>query len=651
MSCCKRKNSYDGSRFESKFPIYDGGSTRITRTRTITSCLSCYRRKVKCNKVTPQCAQCEALNIKCEYRTSVVADARKPRLEESKTPVVKLEEQEEKIFGFLSVDKFTGESRYATLAHWGAMFDEIDDILDHGSANSVSSTSDHMYELSKYLPPRRAADELFDEYLRHVQPFAPMFERRDIIRRYKEFWDTYPTSSSLSHFACVMFAVFFLATTSRADRIKYVPGESILRDSSPYDTEIAMYQHGAELALKICDFAKRPSLLCLVGASMLQICVSRVYSVDTNGEIARFVRAAQLMGMHRDPSLFANMRLDPVDSRLRRAVWWHLICLDVNGSVWQGLPSITQTDNYDVQLPEEDFDYEEEVLAQVLANGKYLATRCLSNQLNEIYGISKIKNSTFQRLSLEVEDFRKDMTNRIERISAMTFATRHAETSLSALQTIQRLAIKYLSLLSSRAYMMLYHPNFEGWSFNRVDVVKAAMKMLRLHLEYSRLPDCLEFLWYVRLAQPLHGLNIVLRDICQNPNEAINDRDEEELQQDGVDPRVQLVEETLARARFMRSNELSEYARLQWNAIFRIQNLISKKLRNDENTAGIFECNDASSACACTVSSSVSDTLVDGSAMQIQRFMTPLQVSSMPPGEDDLSLYLLDIDWAQYGFE
>jgi hypothetical protein len=123
-----QKKYFGQKQLESKFTIYDSAQSRITRTRPVATCLSCSRRKVKCNRGPRGCSQCIALNITCVYSKPNGSERATPdKTDSTMESQVKKEnvEEKEKVLGVLSVDSSTGESRYANMAYWGTMFSEV----------------------------------------------------------------------------------------------------------------------------------------------------------------------------------------------------------------------------------------------------------------------------------------------------------------------------------------------------------------------------------------------------------------------------------------------------------------------------------------------------------------------------------------------
>ncbi|KAK9386222.1 hypothetical protein V1515DRAFT_616724 [Lipomyces mesembrius] len=458
-------------------------------------------------------------------------------------------EENEKVLGVLSVDSSTGESRYANMAYWGTMFSEeplVGCLLDQGFrpespvsdstsglSMSTSSGQNILGELSDYLPRVEQADQYFHEYLRVVHSFMPFFDRTDLIQRYHQFWATYWRESSFPQFLSVLFMIFYTACMSRSEHLRYYPGESKIRKQNVYQAEMDKYLKATEISLKKCDFPMRPTLLCLVAVTIPQTVIHRTCSAH---------------GYALYPELFATLSIEPADAKIRRSVWWHLVCLDTHLSISNGLPPTTQTVHQDVKFAPEHVGLEQDQMAQILSNGKYAAARILSDQLYEIYGLTKVKQSTFDQL------------RRINVISSMTFEQRHPESASEVLRKMQRCACLFLDLLSSR-------------TSKRIDIVKAAMRVLRIHIEYTRL-DSVEFVWYIRMGQPYHGLMMLLKDIYHRPNDAI----EEESINTGLDGRINIVEETIANIEYLRLNELSSFAEGQWKTILKVKDLVWQAL-------------------------------------------------------------------------
>ncbi|KAK9238440.1 hypothetical protein V1525DRAFT_387509 [Lipomyces kononenkoae] len=550
------------------------------------------------------------------------------------------------------------------MAYWGTLFHEeplIGSLFDQGfrpeSASSdllpksTSPGEDILRGLSEFLPPRELSDRYFIEYLRVLHPFMPLFDRADLIQRYNQFWANSGQENSIPHFVCVLFVIYYAACMSRSDYLKYSPGEPQIRKHNAYQADMDKYLMATKLALQECDFPMRPTVLCLVAVTILQTVVYRTSSVHNASELAQLIRVAQLMGMHRDPANFATTSIEPAEARLRRSVWWQLVCLDAHVSITNGLPPTIQTVHQDVKLAPEDVGLEQDQMAQLLSNGKYLAARMLSDQSYSIYGLDKVKQSKFDQLVEDVAVFRADIKRRVDVISSMTFEQRHPESSLEILRKIQRCACIFLDLLSSRTCYMLYHPNFENWAAKRIDVVKAAMHVLRLHIEYTRLPDSVEFMWYIRMGQPHHGLMLLLKDIYHRPDDAI---EEEGGHNAGTDGRITVVEETIANVRYLRLNELSSFAAGQWKTILKVKEsvweTVARSNRPSEQTAG----SEIESGDGGIVDGPELGPPTNGS--EFGRLDSDIVGADGPDVNEDVLVQLLnldswDIDWASYGYD
>jgi hypothetical protein len=63
------------------------------------------------------------------------------------------------------------------------------------------------------------------------------------------------------------------------------------------------------------------------------------------------VRAAQMLGLHKDLQCFQNTASLEVIAEIRRRVWWHIYALDVLVATAAGLPPMIDRNSFEVALP------------------------------------------------------------------------------------------------------------------------------------------------------------------------------------------------------------------------------------------------------------------------------------------------------------
>lgn len=433
------------------------------------------------------------------------------------------------------------------------------------------SEEDVLGEVAQYLPDKDGADKCLQIYLRSVQPMLPTFDRQDLINQYTRFWATFRHEKSFPQFTCMIFTICYCACMCKSEEMLYHPGEPKLRTEMVYQAEMDRFLKGAELSLRSCGFPARPTILTLAAACILQCVIHRVATIDNTSEIAQLVRVAQLMGLHRDATLFKNLKLSAPELKLRRILWFHMMCMDISGSVHNGLPPTVLDKSHDVKLPSENDGLDQDRMAQIFANGKYESLNLLGKLMHEIYGLRKVTTAQFDELVAETTKFEASIKKRTEMIRSFKFETRHPEINIESLRWLQKYFCSSFELLSSRMFCMLYHPSFSNWKRKRDRLIRESLKILRLYEVTANIPEFKTYLWYIRFGRPLHSYVLLVRDIYQHPNAYLHEQGREIP---GVDGRIVRIEKAIAEIEFLQLYSLSSHALEQWKVFMKVKDFV-----------------------------------------------------------------------------
>ncbi|GAB7363270.1 hypothetical protein MBLNU230_g3551t1 [Neophaeotheca triangularis] len=198
--------------------------------------------------------------------------------------------------------------------------------------------------LLDYLPSRYASDQLMTQYWTSVHYICRCVHRPTFEAQYQTFWDriamgTEPTAS----IQAIVFAAMFSASVS-------MTGDQALQQFGA--TKAALMdslRSGTEMALSKANFLRttRVDTMQAFVMYLIPLCraeVSRAHSALTGTAI----RLAECMGLHRDGTHYG---LSPVETHVRRMVWYQLCFLDLRTAMATGpRPSIRQ-DEFDTALP------------------------------------------------------------------------------------------------------------------------------------------------------------------------------------------------------------------------------------------------------------------------------------------------------------
>ncbi|KAK9236537.1 hypothetical protein V1525DRAFT_406613 [Lipomyces kononenkoae] len=517
--------------------------------------------------------------------------------------------------GYLSVDPTTGGSRYTNGAFWGAYFKEmadtnsllqsqntaysIDSIVQNETAASlmlsyyVSNPKAGMEILCSIIPEKSVADGLVEHYFFAVHPAIPILNRYKFMETYESFWVDFQNKSPVDRlFLPLLFVTLYGATLSICESSMFdifsSPNEIITmgdaferqkqNDASSREQRVLQnkYKLATEISLSVVHFPAQPSLQGLQTSVILNTSTTFHQSDSGTGNIAMLIRTAQMMGLHRDPSNFSVV-LEPEDAQERRLIWWQLVHLDYASSMWQGLPPIVHRLENDVKLPSEC----------VIANGKEDKDQvdCPVLMMNAIsegsllncmilltaYGVKKCSIQQISALDEEILRVRPRIEARCRKLMLLKDSDMRGN-------MFKDWAFYMMHIVHEKAYTYLHHPNYlKDENINRKtpgqtepsvrqNVLKAAVNTLYYYLGFSKMPDFVVYVWYIRFLQPYHAIIIVLQDLYLN---------EPVLPESGStyieDERLRVVEQVFQVLHLLRITEKSAVICHAWHSINKLR--------------------------------------------------------------------------------
>ncbi|KAJ9605647.1 hypothetical protein H2200_009496 [Cladophialophora chaetospira] len=361
------------------------------------SCVTCRRRKVKCNKENP-CANCVRAGIECVFPGPGRAPrkSRKPpdaellaRLRRLEGVVHSLGAQVDEngvisptLAGSADIRARFGEAqaggspssdrsdskRQSIDKHLGRLvinedrsryIAEMRDLLDPSTTDDedeiqspeTDRLSNHqaflfgyssvMHDLRELHPSPSQIFILWEVFKENVDPIVRILHRptaRTILMN---------AASSLERVSkpaeALLFSIYFGAVVS------LTPEQCQQLLDEDKQSLLKKYRFATEQALARADFLNSSSLICLQAFSFFLIFVrhcddSRL--VWALGGLA--IHLAQALGIHRDGT---NFGLDPFNTEMRRRLWWQISLLDNRAAEDHGVdPSFTEQ-FYDTKIP------------------------------------------------------------------------------------------------------------------------------------------------------------------------------------------------------------------------------------------------------------------------------------------------------------
>ena len=360
--------------------------------RPLRSCIVCRQRKVKCDRQQP-CANCLRSESQCVYPAGVGRAPKRPRkavearllaqlsrlenavkrmegqsLETSSSTAVEGETDErnpevEKQFGRLVIDN--NQSCYVSSAPWTQLGDEIEELRDllHQPASddeeeqSVSAPEGLSpgpgmngaimgfralaHSLHQYHPPLSQAVTLFDVFRANVAPLVRVFHMPTLDRL---FWDAVASMDSIEkNMEALLFSIYYSALISLDSEQCF----STLGVSRP--SALQTYRFAVEQAMARANLLNTQNLLLLQATVLFLTAVRNEDDSRTVWSLTALVyHIAQAMGLHRDGETFG---LRPLETELRRRLWWHICLLDNRSTDYHGSEPIVHESMFDTRIP------------------------------------------------------------------------------------------------------------------------------------------------------------------------------------------------------------------------------------------------------------------------------------------------------------
>lgn len=203
------------------------------------------------------------------------------------------------------------------------------------------------------IPSKRQSHVLFRCWLAGVHVFCPLVYPPLVLEKYHKFWTWYEQEDKKGRpppdptFIPLLYGIWYAGSVSisvRGLRAEF-PDISRATLSARLHDQVTRW-------LTIAGFPRSPSMPALIAFLMVQTILAREEEPFTSSQyISLAIRVAQVMGLHRDPSLF---NFEPWEAEMRRRVWWHIVQMDVEVSCTSGQPPQVIDENYwDVNVSSE----------------------------------------------------------------------------------------------------------------------------------------------------------------------------------------------------------------------------------------------------------------------------------------------------------
>ena len=200
-------------------------------------------------------------------------------------------------------------------------------------------------EALHHVPTRRQSHVLYKGFMSGVHAISPVLHPPTILNMYNAFWDWYDSSSYSGDpcpeptFIPLLYAIWYGGSVTISIRAI----QAVFNLSSRAVLS-KVYSEEATRWLAKISFPRSPSLQGLAAYLIVQTILSKEEEpLASSLFISLAMRAAQTMGLHRDPAQFG---IRPSEAEYRRRLWWHIVHMDGVVAMSSGLPPLVSDENY-----------------------------------------------------------------------------------------------------------------------------------------------------------------------------------------------------------------------------------------------------------------------------------------------------------------
>jgi hypothetical protein len=494
------------------------------RNREVRACLPCRNGKIKCDQGKPRCQKCVANNRSCVYVSKIPQDtqhktslaATKPFLQRyssnqisSTTPLSHAKLPEQAILpdqvGLLTAGD-DAQVRYYESSSWVAALRDLESSQALASPRTSDPESpDSLYSLSTY------SQNSSESPVGEIYEFVNLPEVNRLICWYAEFvqfWHPIADGPSVvaalrslrSRKACpagcsaLLAAVCYSASSSMHTSTEV--------ESSSF--EPSAWKELAQQLLSTSQYPQRPNLNTIRAAFLLAAPSMAEWHIDPDpAPISVLVRAAQSLGLHRDPVSFHS---SPREAESRRILWWCIQNLDVGYSFAHALPPLIHSTSSDVKIISGNRKLETRLLeTQTRAN--LLFTRIAE----EMYGVHKPTQCSFQQLN---EDVKNVCAYTMEEIQ---------ESQAANPGSLERFIMLCQRLTCNKLTFILHQPYLRSARWpqeSRRLALDASKTYITDFLAGLDDPSFAPYQWLLNHYNVYHACAIVLQDLIQYPYSA-----------------------------------------------------------------------------------------------------------------------------------
>ncbi|KAI5926670.1 fungal-specific transcription factor domain-containing protein [Camillea tinctor] len=404
----------------------------------------------------------------------------------------------------------------------------LDDIASSPSSAFLGSDAAILgyrslaHSLRSFHPPYHRCVELFAAFNENVLPIVYIFHMPTTSRL---FWDAVsalgsPTADSTPidrETEALLFAMYYAASVSLG---------------SPHES-LARYRFAAEQALARAGLLTTQSIMVLQAAVLFLTALKHEDGSRTVWSLTALVfHIAQAMGLHRDGAKFG---LRPLETEVRRRLWYNICVLDTRSSDYHGYEPIVHEYGFDTQPPlnicdadlapdmretppERDGEFTPMTFSRIRSEVMRVGWKLSYVPPGRgVRGVPAGDQSLEERVAV-VEDMRKTLTEKYLRYCDPTVPFQ-AIASMVARIVLARMWLVVHFPLGRRAHYT--HPtirtDYTPDTNMRDKIFSTAVEILELSSIVLSHPDFAKWSWHSRTYIQWHSVVLVLYEICLRP--------------------------------------------------------------------------------------------------------------------------------------
>ncbi|KAL4972411.1 fungal-specific transcription factor domain-containing protein [Aspergillus desertorum] len=523
------------------------------------SCTLCRQRKVKCDRQQP-CSNCTRADTQCVFPPGLGRAPKRPRkavearllaqLSRLEAVVKRMEQQSpdstystaphppsdggdskiEQGLGRLVIDEV--QSCYVSSAQWSQLGDEIGELRDllhrpssdededgpsipelkgSGPNSALLGYRALTHSLKVYHPSVRQAVALFDVFKANVAPLVHIFHMPTLDQL---FWDAVASMDSIDrNIEALLFAVYYAAAIS-LDSAQCLDIVGLPRSSA-----LEIYRFAVEQAAARADLLNTQNLTLLQATVLFLTALRNEDDSRTVWSLTALVyHVAQAMGLHRDGQGFG---LRPLETELRRRLWWHICLLDNRSTDYHGTEPIVHESTFDTRMPLNinDADLTAEMTqSPVEREGVAEMTFCLMrcHTLRVVWRLGYM--APHSKFGSAAADSHLDSTNRealaeeLERLLQDRYL-RYCDTSLPFL----RLTVSVARIITLRLWTTILSPRCHTDNTVRERLFNISVQLLQLSNDTLTREEMRQWAWHCKTHVQWYATAFLLGELCRRP--------------------------------------------------------------------------------------------------------------------------------------